>query len=246
MAVPGVPDPVDRNAMQQFEAGVVQAQSSASTGIMQGDRISLTVLDLAADAEDRVRDLSDASPDRTSIACRAGCSACCRIAVSLTAPEAIRIAEQLRSTLTESELAAVRERIRRTSQRVSHLTLEERARAKTPCALLGDDGACTIYDVRPIGCRGWTSFSREACDRALEQGIVGHGAAVDRIAFSAAGCVTEGLEAAMRTAGLDAQSYEFHSAVLRALDAKDAARRWINGENAFADCRRVVSDALRR
>ena len=28
-------------------------------------------------------------------------------------------------------------------------------------ALLSDEGACTIHEFRPIGCRGWTSFDRD-------------------------------------------------------------------------------------
>lgn len=207
---------------------------------------ALTVIEFAADAVQSASSFAEASPDRSRRACRAGCSWCCHMAVSITAPEALLIAARLGETLPADGFAEAVERIRETSKRVSHLTLEQRAAARVPCALLGRAGECTIHLIRPIGCRAWTSLSAAACEQAFLRDQPGHASDMDRTAWSVGNAVTEGLERGVRDCGLDAGQFEFHSAVLRAVETPDAAARWARGEPVFEGCARVTADALRR
>jgi N-acetyl-anhydromuramyl-L-alanine amidase AmpD len=48
--------------------------------------------------------------------------------------------------------------------------------------------------------------------------------------------VAQGVMDGLRRAGVDSTSYELHSALQRALDTPDAARRWVQGEDVFAGC----------
>jgi Fe-S-cluster containining protein len=206
---------------------------------------SLAIIQAASAAARDASHLAEVSPDRDRRECRAGCWHCCCNAVAITAPEALLIAAGLRAANPQSSaLAAIRARIADVSGRVSTLTIEQRAAARVPCALLSDAGECTIYEFRPIGCRGWTSFSREACVRACDSGLPGHDAPVDRVALTVAGCVTEGLCAALCDASLDDAHYELHAAVLQALEARDAAERYAAGQPLFAHCARVTSERL--
>jgi hypothetical protein len=230
----------------EFEASVVAAEQRNANEALARGRTHLNVLTLASEAAERASVLGDLSPDRERRACRAGCSACCHLAVAVTPPEAILIAEHLRETLSPAEFELKLARVAAFSRRVSDLTLEGRARARVPCALLGDDGACTIYGVRPLGCRGWTSFAKADCDAALAAAEPGHSGPMDYAAFAAANGVSEGLRTAARAAGLEAGHYEFHSAVLLAMREPAAADRWARGEGLFTSCAQVWSEKLRR
>ena len=205
---------------------------------------SHTTLPILAATVELLNESVTRSADRERCACRAGCSACCHLAVSITAPEALWMARRLRETRPADELAEVLGRIVATSQRGSHLTIEERAQERVPCALLTVDGACSIHSFRPIGCRGWTSFSRADCDRALAEGEPGHSGPMDRAVWEAAGGVTDGLERAMRSAGVDSGHYELHGALRTALETQDSEQKWADHEPVFIHCRRVRSAKL--
>ena len=49
-----------------------------------------------------------------------------------------------------------------------------------------------------------------------------------------------GLCVGVGQSGLDGNTYELHSALLRAFDTPDAEERWARGEDVFAGCRVVV------
>lgn len=168
------------------------------------------------------------------------------MAVSVLPVEALRLAHELRTRCTPAELAGIRERVERTSALVSHLTIEERAAVRVPCALLDGNSACGVHEFRPLGCRGWTSFEKAECDRALAAGEPGHSGPLDRVALAAASAATEGLEHALRNSALDAGQYELHAALAVALEDSEAGVRWQRGEPVFAACPRVTSQRLCR
>ena len=96
-------------------------------------------------------------------ACRAGCSACCHQLVLCTAPEALLIAHQLRSTVTASALEATLARLDAQATAAAGLSFLGYSQARIPCAFLGGAGSCTIYALRPMACRALKSFSALAC-----------------------------------------------------------------------------------
>lgn len=219
---------------------LAEAQAAANGGT------SLQVLNMTAAALRRMDEVAEQSPDSERRACRAGCSSCCYLQVAITVPEALWIADQLRCTLSQGELEAVRARILGANARVSHLTLEQRAAARVPCALLDAGGACGIYEFRPLGCRGFTSFDRRLCDEALAADEPGHSGPMDRVAWAASAAIAEGLARGLAAADVDGAHYELHSAVGRALDQPDAGERWMRGEDVFSDCGRVISERIQR
>jgi hypothetical protein len=95
-------------------------------------------------------------------ACRAGCGWCCHQQVGISAPEAIRIAAHIR-TLPEAEGKAMAEAVTTAAKRTHGMTTLARAQSKLPCPFLGGDGACTIYAVRPLRCRGLHSIDVDFC-----------------------------------------------------------------------------------
>lgn len=105
-----------------------------------------------------------------SIACKSGCSACCRSIFDITLLDAYYLKlgfDQLPEPTRERVLAKCRERLallRETWPEFDHPYLlnyrdEEEwdelmpDEDETPCVLLGDDGRCLVYHYRPMTCR---------------------------------------------------------------------------------------------
>ena len=105
------------------------------------------------------------SPDR-SPACHAGCSHCCYQAVGVSAPEVFAIYDHLRTTRTAADLEATVGRIRHADDETRGLTSAERLSPDLPCPFLESD-RCSIYEVRPLACRGTNSLDAAACERNL-------------------------------------------------------------------------------
>ncbi len=203
--------------------------------------LPLAVVTLAESAEACVSAIAAQSAQRSPVACRPGCGACCRLAVAVTAPEAVRLAQNLRTRLSPEQLDATLDRIRTTAATISHLSIEDRALARVPCALLGPDDNCTVYDARPIGCRGWTSFSRGACEQALADAEPGHSGPMDAEVWTAATAAAFGIQTAARALRLDAGQYELHSAVLWALEVPGADAAWLRGAPLAERCARDLT-----
>ncbi len=104
------------------------------------------------------------------LTCEKGCAHCCHTAVALTRLEWDGILNYVREN--GIDLNAVIERSRKTVERVRQ-TLEtskdldtvdwHRLVVNQPCPFLGDDGACTIYEARPLDCRMVVAF-RDRCE----------------------------------------------------------------------------------
>lgn len=81
------------------------------------------------------------------VACGKGCASCCHMNVSITRTEAERIAKA--SGRRMSDVAASRRHA--TDRHVG-----------SPCPFLGEGGACSIYEDRPLSCRKHASFFEDA------------------------------------------------------------------------------------
>jgi Fe-S-cluster containining protein len=139
----------------------------------------------------------------SSPACSAGCSFCCHVHAEATGPEILAVAAYLTSTLGGDDLHQLRERLAAHAARVAELSDDERWAARIPCALLGPDGRCTVYPVRPLRCRAFHSCDVAVCQDAFEGGtdaLPPTIPALDR----ANRAVEEGFDRALAAAGLSA------------------------------------------
>lgn len=123
----------------------------------------------AADTVDRAYAAIEAQGGRP--ACRKGCHWCCVQTVAMSVFEAAPLVEHVRRTWTAEQRAALLERCRSVLATLStHATDADRIRQRIPCVFLQDDGACGVYDVRPLACRVFNSQDLAACLRVFEQG----------------------------------------------------------------------------
>jgi Fe-S-cluster containining protein len=171
--------------------------------------------------------------DARAVACRRGCTWCCRgLRVEVLAPEALSIARHLRDSLATGELTALGPALTVHAQSARDTSAQQRWRAQTPCVFLDEaSGACSIYEARPIVCRLHHSLDRASCERAAierDTTIPRHTAAEDLYGLAQAALLLSCEER-----GLDARSLELASALEIALGARDAGERWARGERVF-------------
>jgi len=120
---------------------------------------ALSPSDQATAVHQAVQPLLNDTDHLGQLACRLGCSHCCKYPVGVTYPEATRLAEALQS---RPELA---ERILREQAQLSELPWE--SLVGHACPLLIDD-ACSVHQDRPMPCRALGSLNEKACADALD------------------------------------------------------------------------------
>lgn len=171
---------------------------------------------------------------RVPIACSRGCHYCCSLQVEVQPAETFTLAAWLRRHFSPERLAAVMEKLRANAASTREAGIEARKRMNIPCALLGDDGACTAYEARPSQCRKFNSTKLETCtasyarpdDDAIESPE--HPA----VAHNAAVIITQARHA-LRAANLDDTPADMNLALLAALEGSVAERRWRAGKKPF-------------
>lgn len=182
---------------------------------------------------------SEGQPDP---ACDRGCDACCCLHVSATAPEIFLAARFLRLTAPAFARHGVDMGAKLASAHVSTdgKSQQERFSSCLMCPFI-IGGACAIYSVRTLACRGHVSFDKEACKAAAA------GEDSEALLSSAhravRSLVQSALQASLRDAGLDWGTCEFLAGLDRAMKDENCEARWLRGEAVFADLREDAATA---
>lgn len=185
----------------------------------------------------RLLSKASTSPEAQERDCCAGCNFCCYMPVDVTSPEAITIADHLKATRSDEEVDDLKERLRAAETRIRPFSLIEHTKTLVRCELLGEDGLCSIYEVRPLACIGFTSKSRSACEDMFNNpSDLSICAPQDVHTKLWTAATATALKSALFARARDGASYELHSAVRAALEEPKAAQRWGDGECVFRDC----------
>jgi len=168
------------------------------------------------------------------VACRRGCSFCCSLQVQVAPHEAFTLAQWLAKNFDAERLAAATARLRDNAAKTRAMGDEARKRSNLACALLGDEGACTVYEARPAQCRRFNSTDLEICKASYANPDDDTIASPNppAVAHNAAVIVTQANQA-VRDAGLDATPLDMNLALLEALENPKAWRRWRDGKKPF-------------
>jgi Fe-S-cluster containining protein len=150
-----------REAAERYE-GVFLAlrralrdEISQAASLADGARIAMAIADAAASA------FMAHFPNQPGRDCRAGCDTCCQLYVMIPPGVAEAIGAYLADRLDPAALAALRGELEKAAAAAAALADPSKLRHR--CPLLGADGLCTIYEVRPLTCRAFTSKSVAAC-----------------------------------------------------------------------------------
>ena len=215
------------------------------------DRIAATAAEMAATADQAWAEQRPTVEARKQpgFACASGCAWCCYQQVAVAPAEAIAIANYVTATFPTEALAILKARLAALDRQSHGLGPWGRARLKAPCAFLVE-GACSIYRVRPVRCRGVYSRDAAHCQWAMENpdavfdNRAQHGKAGPYPVEPAAivDAALTGLARAFEETGLPWEALELTAALRVALDTSDPAERYAAGEPIFAGCELPARD----
>lgn len=208
--------PVEVAALAKFVDEIVGSNPGTGT--------STRLVSALARIQDRANSI--AARDVPGIACREGCSHCCKLFVSATPPHIFAVADYFRRHRNPGELEGLRLR----EQRTRGLDVAGRSKGLAACAFLEND-RCSAYDVRPLSCRSYFSMDVEKC-------LASFGENAPNIPMPAFGSnyrwvFDQAVWAILTARGLPRRGYELGHAVVVALDDPTAEDRWYQGDDVF-------------
>lgn len=180
--------------------------------------------------EGNVQLQSDGEPP---IDCGKGCAACCTLRVTATAPEVFMISKFIEGTAHRYAQAGLDlcAALQAADARTRGLDEPQRVALRQRCPFMAN-GACTIYPVRPLACRGHASHDRRACADAAA-------GRVEAVPFSqphrwVRSLVQSALQSMWRARGLAHGVYELNHALMIALQARAGWLGWCGGADPLA------------
>jgi Fe-S-cluster containining protein len=206
----------------QTEVLELQAKVEKDTArLLRENRNRVFAVRLAQSAQkeiDRVREQVEQRGVRFD--CKKGCAICCRLEVQALPQESFRIARKLGERPDrESLIAKLSEHVE------AHRGITDKRQRKFCPFLL--DGACSIYEFRPLVCRKMDSLDVERC-KEMGETVPG-----DPEMFYKAEAVMTGTQKAYARLKLPNEAREMVASVLLALTDPSAEERWWKGEDVF-------------
>jgi Fe-S-cluster containining protein len=230
---------------RMLEPATMQAIYEDTTAIIGRDRSPDGLYALVRNAFDTMEQLWDnLESDMPAYDCRKGCSWCCHQVVAATAPEVLWAARHIREQLDEDAQQRLRTRIEASVRETYGVANAERMDRRLACALL-EDGACAIYEARPMQCRGGFSEDEGYCrdlleNRAETQAALAEGdrdgkfLLVPKMLFDSA---QVGMAGALRYDGMNTDALDFAAALAIALADPEIDWKWLKGWPVFAPAR---------
>ena len=167
-------DAIDRVSRNIAQTGALTTEASRRYEQMFAD--FRTELDRALDAADTLADAAGATmaileqasnllrqsfPNPHPRACRDQCSACCHLFVSVPPGVTDLIAAHITATFTAPRIDALKDRLRSAATDIEQYT--KTADVRVRCPLLDEQDRCSIYAIRPLTCRAFTSANAGLC-----------------------------------------------------------------------------------
>jgi Fe-S-cluster containining protein len=212
------------------------AAAQEALKILSGPPTALRTLELARSINEQtdraISQVHAACHDGHRIACQSGCTYCCMVPVAASAPEVLAIATFVRDHFDEERQAALDRRVEVNISATEGMDMSQRDRVRLNCPFL-EAGKCTVYEVRPIACRGYSSYNVEDCREDYEHpgtGVEGHTNVLRELVF---GAIREGLAIACKSASVEYRLLELVRAYKIASKDSTLAETWRNRPEAF-------------
>lgn len=173
--------------------------------------------------------------------CKPGCSHCCSQRVDVLPHELFALVDYVRTRFNEAEIVHLLRRAEENAAALLPLAPVQRHFAVLTCPLLGADGLCTVYAVRPTVCRKYHSSDVAECRLRVEHPVdFSQRELQDPHVNQAAITVMMAVQTSWRGAGFDTEPYDLSIALAEALHNPKLEKRWRDGKKAFS------AQALRR
>lgn len=154
-----------RSVADRFEGvfrtyrGELQRLADGAPTVADAARDVIAVLEAAGSG------FSAAFPNQPATDCAAGCAFCCHLAVAVPPGVAEMIADHVAETFSSEARSALMVRLR--AAEALAIAAADPTSLRHRCPLLGPDNHCTVYAVRPISCRAFTSPSATRCEALI-------------------------------------------------------------------------------
>lgn len=164
------------------------------------------------------------------VACGKGCSFCCKAWVDTTPPEVLYTVKNL----PPEQRQMAREAVERACGITAGASFIDRlGKVNPPCPMLAGDGACGVYENRPIACRTLVSTDVARCISTFVEGSdVGFPGL--KVWLTLRDSYSTALEGALMRAGLAHRPHEWNQSLQIAMTTPDAEERWLAGGDVFA------------
>ncbi|WP_371420701.1 YkgJ family cysteine cluster protein [Tardiphaga sp.] len=211
-----------RSLSGRYEAIFGNLRAAYGVAFEQADSIADAARDATAIADAATTAIRDHIPNQPGNACTSGCAACCHLYVQVPPGTATVMAQHIAAHFTPADQQALRARLEVAAAAARDAADVTKLRLR--CALLGSDNRCTVYEVRPLTCRAFTSRSVARCHDVVF-GDVPEGTGVEQNAahFRIHMEATFALEQAARNRGLPDAQKGLAQALLDEMEASIAA-----------------------
>ncbi len=145
-----------------YSDGYQLAQSTIDQGLTNATLFS--AIESMYAAIDALNDSIVALAERQKIpvSCHKGCQWCCHQAVYANSYELHFLSEKIKVRFSPENISKLLETAETKFAATSLMNEEEVAKYKSSCPLL-ENGACSIYEARPMACRIYLSTKLETC-----------------------------------------------------------------------------------
>jgi Fe-S-cluster containining protein len=210
-------------------AGIVMAAQEIAADPTSGLRTVLGILKLLVfgRAQQTIDELIASAP---KLGCKDGCAYCCYQSVEVTIPEAILVAANLADPADPR-----RSTVMETARALKGLTEQKRRRTGRPCPLLVD-GKCSVYDDRPLMCRGFFAAESAHCRAAHTAATTGGpDAPVEMFPLAQYFVLGDqaGLRGILKDMRLQYDLVELTQAVAALIEDPSLIDSWLAGETIF-------------
>jgi len=177
-------------------------------------------------------------------ACVPGCCHCCHLVVHATVAEVVQAADTILQTFSPEDRLELEGRLYAYERAVAPWFGTNLGRVRTPCPLL-KDGLCTIYEARPLRCRGVNSLDASECERQKRHPELEVSPPRVPGQMELARAAIQGAAAGLAAFTSNVGTLDFGRALAIALAQPDAVQEHFEGNNPFNPARALPTISRR-
>ncbi len=176
---------------------------------------------------------SQCNKEEVVIECEKKCSFCCYQSVLVAPHEAIYVWHYIKQMTNIEIKEKIFSRIEEKNKKTSKMKTNEFLHFKSPCPFL-EGNLCSIYPVRPFGCRLHLSASKKSCKKDYEN-PADFSIYPDLFEFPlrAGRMINEGICRFLSEKGINSFEWMLESSLSLLANDEEIIEKWLQGENIF-------------
>lgn len=166
--------------------------------------------------------------------CKKGCSWCCSNAVMVLPHEMILLKEYILQKIAPAQMKPILQKMEKKNSITDSMKSFEFMHLKMPCAFLDENGACSVYEVRPMACRIYLSKNVESCIYEYNQSKdLSSYAQLFDLPLRAGRMLNEGVCSYLNEQGFTSYDWLFESFFLKIWNEPEVINAWKENTDYF-------------